>query len=416
MSSSRRFKFSKKLIDELPATPTDSASRETEYSDEACTGLRLIVNRAGRKRYLLRYSIDGKKKAIQIGEHGPFDVKEARLKANEFKKMVANGVDPRAERAARRAILTLRQFAEDHYLPYARANKRTADGDEGILKNHLYPLWAESKITEISKQDVQRLLDGKKEKRKPATINRILSLVHRMFRLACDWGYLDSNPAANVKKLKENNQRNFFLNREQVARFLKACDKEANVTARNALKLALLSGMRIGEILSAKWQDLSHTEQGVNLFLPHTKAGLARTVLLNDEAAAVLDNQKAQKRPGNPYIFPGRSGNKPMSNPKKAFARIKENAGGLDTLRIHDLRHSFASILINSGSATLYDVQHLLGHHSAQTTERYAHLASDRLRNVSGQVTEFVRDAATASDAPPVEETPVSTQPSAAVA
>lgn len=393
MSSNRRFKFSKKLIDELPATSPDSASRETEYSDEACTGLRLIVNRAGRKRYLLRYSIDGKKKAIQIGEHGPYDVKEARLKANELKKLISEGIDPQAERAARRAVLTLRQFAEEHYLPYARANKRTAEGDNGILNNHLYPVWADIKITAISKHDVQRLLDGKKEKLKPATINRLLSLIHRMFRLACDWGYMDVNPAANVKKLKENNQRNFFLNREQVARFLKACDEEPNVTAKNALKLALMSGMRIGEVLGAKWCDLEYTEQGANLFLPHTKAGLSRTVFLNEEAVAVLDDQKSQKRAGNAYIFPGRSGNKPMHHPKKAFARIKEKAGGMDQLRIHDLRHSFASILINSGDATLYDVQHLLGHHNHVTTQRYAHVASERLRNVSSVVSHFVREA-----------------------
>ncbi|WP_207062473.1 site-specific integrase [Motiliproteus sp. SC1-56] len=400
MPTSRRFKFSKKLIDELPPTPGDSRSRETEYSDEACTGLRLIVNRAGRKRYLLRYSIFGKKKAIQLGEHGPFDVKEARIKANELKKMVANGIDPQAERDERRAVLTFKEFAEEHYLPYARANKRTFDKDESNLKNHLHPVWSEARITDINKQDVQRLLDSKKDQLKPATINRLLSLTHRMFRLACDWGYLEVNPAAQLKKLKENNRRDVFLNREQVARFLKACEDEAKESklavtksTTNALKLALMSGMRIGEILNAKWQDLEYTEQGVNLFLPHTKAGLSRTVFLNDGAVALIETQKQFQRRGNPHIFPGRAGKKPMVNPKKAFARVKSRAGGMDHLRIHDLRHSFASILINSGSATLYDVQHLLGHQQSQTTERYAHLASDRLRSVSSQVADFVQQA-----------------------
>ncbi|SFF95797.1 tyrosine-type recombinase/integrase [Neptunomonas qingdaonensis] len=393
MSSSCRFKFSKKLIDELPPTPSDSASRETEYSDEACTGLRLIVNRAGRKRYLLRYSIFGKKKAIQIGEHGPFDVKDARLKANELKKMVSNDIDPQEERSTRRAVLTLEQFAEEHYLPYAHANKRTVQSDIGIFNNHLYPVWKDRRLTDISKQDVQKVLDSKKGQLKPATINRVLSLIHRMFRLACEWGYLEINPASLIKKLKENNQRNVFLSKEQVARFLKACDEEPNATAKNALKLALLSGMRIGEILSAKWKELEYTDQGACLFLPHTKAGQSRTVLLNDGAVAILEDQKQNKRAGNPHIFPGRAGSKPMSHPKKAFARIKEKAGGMDQLRVHDLRHSFASILINSGSATLYDVQHLLGHHNSQTTERYAHLASDRLRNVSSHVNDFVQEA-----------------------
>ena len=151
--------------------------------------------------------------------------------------------------------------------------------------------------------------------------------------------------------------------------------------------------MRAGEILNAKWEDLRTNDGEVSLFLPHTKAGLARSVPLNDCALEIIEQQKAVRENNHPYIFAGRFGDKPMSHPKKAFLRVKERAGGLDKLRIHDLRHSFASILINSGSATLYDVQHLLGHHSAQTTERYAHLASGRLRDVSSNVSAFVSNA-----------------------
>lgn len=396
MSTKKRFKFSKKFIDTLPPTPADSASRETEYSDEACTGLRIIVNRAGRKRFLLRYSMFGKKKAIQIGEYGPFDIKDARMKANELKKMVSNGIDPQSERASMRAVLNLKEFAEKHYLPYAFAHKRTAKNDVSILNLYFYPLWANTRLTEITKQSIQKFVDRSREKLKPATINRMLTLIHHMLRLACEWGYLSENPASGIKKLKENNQRNFFLNKEQVAIFLKSCDAETkNISAANALKLALFTGMRIGEILNAKWEDLNITEQGASLFLPHTKAGKSRTVLLNDVAGNILDDQKQYKKAGNPYIFPGRFGSKPMHHPKKAFARIKERTGdgSLTELRIHDLRHSFASILINSGSATLYDVQHLLGHHSPQTTTRYAHLASDRLREVSSNVSDFVLEA-----------------------
>ena len=395
MSSKRRFKFNKKLIDELPATSAESASRETEYSDEACTGLRLIVNRAGRKRFMLRYSIFGKKKAIQIGEFGPYDVKDARIKANEYKKMVADGIDPQAERNAHRDVLSFKEFTELHYLPYSKANKKSFKNDVGIFNNYLYARWSDLRITDITKQDIQKFLDQSLKNLKPASVNRMLSLIHRMFRLACEWGYLSSNPASQIKKLKENNKRHFFLDKDQAARFLKACDQEANKTAGNSLKLALTTGMRIGEILNARWSELKLTEEGASLYLPHTKAGHARTVLLNDEAVSVIEAQKENKRPGSPYIFPGRSGSKPMSNPKKAFARIKESAGGLEHLRIHDLRHSFASILINSQSASLYDVQHLLGHHTAQTTERYAHLASSRLREVSSNVADFVREAAT---------------------
>lgn len=398
----KRFKFTMSALQELPPTPADSASRETEYSDLACTGLRALVNRQGKVRFMYRYNFEGRKRSIMIGELGAYDVKDARLKANEFKRMVSDGIDPKAERDAKRNALTFFQFSEEHYLPNARANKLSYKNDESILKIYFYPWWRDLKLTAIQTVDIQRQMDSLKGKLKPASINRMLSQIQRMMKLACEWGYLDISPAATLKKLKENNKRNFFMNKEQVQRFLKACDAEDTQKNANFFRLALVTGMRAGEILNAKWEDLRDHDGNTSLFLPHTKAGLSRTVPLNEKALAIIESQRNFTRDGNPYIFTGRSGGKPMSHPKKAFARIKERAGGLDELRIHDLRHTFASILINSNgtdadgnpvSVSLYDVQHLLGHHSAQTTERYAHLASDRLRNVSGNVASFVASA-----------------------
>jgi len=396
----KRFKFSKSLLQDLPATPEESASRETEYSDLACTGLRAIVNRKGVVRFMFRYNFEGRKRSLMIGELGAFDVKDARLRAYEFKRMLADGLDPKTERDAKRSALTLFEFGEDHYLPYSKANKLSHRNDVSILKLYFYPLWRESKLSAIQTQDIQRFMDNLKGKLKPATINRMLSLIHRMLKLACEWGHLETNPASSLKKLKENNQRNFFLSREQITRFMKACDEDNNQSAANFLRLALLSGMRAGEMLNAKWEDLRKNDGATSLFLPHTKAGLSRTVPLNASALAVIDAQKLVRKDNHPYIFAGRFGQKKMSHPKKAFARIKASAGDLDKLRIHDLRHTFASILINSHGnsdgcvpVSLYDVQNLLGHHSSQTTEKYAHLATDRLRNVSGNVSAFVTNA-----------------------
>ncbi|MFT6901456.1 MAG: integrase [Colwellia sp.] len=400
----KRFKFSKSLLQDLPATPEDSASRETEYSDSACTGLRAIVNRKGVIRFMFRYNFEGRKRSLMIGELGAFDIKDARLRAYEFKRMVADGLDPKAERDAKRTALTLFEFGEDHYLPYSKANKRSHRNDVSILKLYFYPLWRESKLSAIHTQEIQRFMDNLKGKLKPATINRMLSLIHRMLKLACEWGHLEVNPASSLKKLKENNQRTFFMSSEQVTRFMQACDENSNQSAANFFRLALLSGMRAGEMLNARWEDLQQNDGATSLYLPHTKAGLSRTVPLNASALTVIDVQKSLRVDDHPYIFAGRFGDKPMSHPKKAFARVKEQAGDLDKLRIHDLRHTFASILINSSGSTtdgngnpisvsLYDVQHLLGHHSSQTTEKYAHLASDRLRDVSSHVANFVTNA-----------------------
>ena len=398
MATAKRFKFSMTLLNDLPATDESSASRETEYSDSNCIGLRVIVNRKGVKRFMFRYNYLGKKRSMMIGELGAFDVKDARLKANEFKRLLAEDIDPKQSRDEKRAAVTFFEFGEEHYLPNAMANKLSFRNDISILNNHFYPLWGEKKLDEVRTQDIQRFMDSLAGKLKPSSINRMLSLIHRMLKLACEWGHLATNAATHLKKLKENNQRNFFLNSEQVERLLSSCDQDKNESVANFVRLGLLTGMRAGEILKAKLEHVEFTDGEASLFLPHTKAGLARYVPLNDSALAVIQKQKLLMKPNNPFLFAGRFGNKPMSHPKKAFLRIKERAGGLDQLRIHDLRHSFASILINSSSengvsVSLYDVQHLLGHHSAQTTERYAHLASGRLRAVSSNVSSFVSNA-----------------------
>lgn len=388
---SRKFKFNKRQLDSLPSTPPISKSKETEYTDELCSGLKLIVNKQGRKRFLFRYTYNRVKKSIQLGEYPALDINTARQIANEHKREIALGNDPKAIRDEKRNVLTFQEFSELHYLPYAMMNKLTAKSDAGSLKLHFYPKWGKKPLTDIGQQDIQKLLDGLLDGRKPATVNRLRSLILRMFRLAMEWGFVDKNPGQYIRKLKENNVRQRFLSRQEVSTFIKACNEEPNRTQANALKFALLTGMRIGEITGSKWDCLTVDDDGNwSLFLPHTKSGLSRTVLLNHLAKEVMNDQRRFQVRGNPYIFAGDAEGRPIAHPKKAFARIKKAANIVDNFRIHDLRHSFASILINSGNATLYDVQHLLGHQSPQTSTRYAHLASSRLREVSANVSDLV--------------------------
>ncbi|MGS0677209.1 tyrosine-type recombinase/integrase [Shewanella sp. 125m-1] len=394
---SKKFKFNKRQLDSLPPTPSTSRSKETEYTDELCSGLKLIVNRQGRKRFLFRYTLNQVKKSVQLGEYPGLDIVTARQIANDHKREIALGNDPKQLRDEKNNIPTFYEFAEQHYLPYAKVNKLTARNDIGNLKLHFYPHWRNKPLNEISQHDIQKLLDELLTSRKPATVNRLRSLILRMLRLAMEWGFIDHNPGQYIKKLKENNVRQRFLSRDEVARFIQACNAEPNRTQGNALKFALLTGMRIGEITNSKWECLTVDDDGNwSLFLPHTKSGLSRTVLLNNLAKEIIHAQRQFKPLQNPYIFASHELGKAITNPKKAFTRIKAAAGIFDNFRIHDLRHSFASILINSGNATLYDVQHLLGHQSPQTSTRYAHLASSRLREVSANVAELVSEVSKA--------------------
>ena len=165
---------------------------------------------------------------------------------------------------------------------------------------------------------------------------------------------------------------------------LAAADQDYNVYASQAIKLLILTGVRREEAMQARWESVD-LEKGF-LYLPKTKSGRSRYVTLNDAAKAVLEN--LPRIVGSPWVFPGKDSSKPICNPVKAFHRILE-AAGVEKCRIHDCRHSFASMLVNQG-ASLYQVQQLLGHASVSTTQRYAHLAASTLRNTSQLVSDLV--------------------------
>jgi integrase len=386
----RQYKFTKSFLDKLPPTPPESRSKETEYTDSGCTGLKLIVNKKGKKRFLFRYQFQGQKRGLMVGEFPSIDIDTARLIANEHRKTIALGDDPKQLRDEKRQDITFYDYAIEHYIPYASVHKLTVSGDLAILKKYLYPAWKQLPLTRITQHNIQIVLNGALVGLKPATVNRIRSCILRMFRLAMEWGFVEKHPGTYIKKLKENNIVQRFLSKDEIVRFIRACDEDEGGAGANALKFALLTGMRIGEICKSEWKDFTLEDGKASLFLPHTKAGLSRTVLINNAALTVLEEQSHLRQANNPYIFASKTNGKAITHPKKAFKRIKDRAEILEHLRIHDLRHSFASILINSGKATLYDVQHLLGHHSPQTTTRYAHIQSSRLRSVSEELGELV--------------------------
>ena len=361
--------------------PRQKRSREGRIAEVG------LVSKSGRKFYYFRYSLDGRKRATKLGEHGALSLPEARKQALALRQQVDQGKDPQAEKALHKAVPTLADFALQDYLPYARRHKRSADGDESKLRVHVLPRFGSRKLDAVTARDVQLYHAQIKASHCAATANRHLSLLSKLFKLAVQWERVEKNPCAGVKKFRENNQRERFLSEDEIQRLYLAMDQEPNRVAVAAIKFLLLTGLRKEEGLQARWEHVD-PERGV-LFLPHTKSGKSRTAVLNEEASAVLAEQA--KQAGNPYVFPGRVPGRPLNNPHKAFHRILD-AAGIENLRIHDLRHSFASLAVNAG-ATLYQVQHLLGHASSQTTQRYAHLADSALRQASDSVGAVVNRA-----------------------
>lgn len=385
----RQIRFSKKTLDALPPCPVDARTKESEYSDTEVAGLRIQVNRLGRKRFLLRYTFAGAKRSMKLGDYPLIDATQARQKALECRSQLARGIDPQVElRAEQQAALTLRAFVEQYYLPHAYATKRSAKADESRLRLHILPEFGEQALNTISSYSLQEFHNRKKAQLCPASANRMLEIIKRVYSLAIIWEQLDKNPAKGIRLHQENNRRQRYLSHDELRRFLAALDSEHNRSAADAFRFLLATGTRREETLQARWEHVDLEQR--RLFLPHTKSGKSRHVYLNDTALAIL--LQRPHIPGNPFVFAGKLPGQGINNPSRAFKRVLERAQ-IKGFRLHDLRHSAASLAINSG-ASLYEVQHLLGHASGSTTTaRYAHLSNDRMNQVSNQIAHILQAA-----------------------
>ncbi len=382
-STPTRFRFTDRAIEALPPNPADSASTDKEISDDLVPGLKIFVGRTGTKTFHLRYRLLGRKRCIRIGPFPSVTVKDARLRAHEFRAMIARDVDPLAERAAKAAVPTFQEYSLSTYLPYAKSRKRSWRDDEQKIHKVFIPAFGKRRLTEITTRDIVAALDGVHKRRAPATANRYFAVLMRMLNLAVQWSYLERNPMVGMKKFRENNARERYLTSDEIVRVLKELETWPNRAISGLLRFLLFTGMRRGEAMGLSWDRVNL--DNATVFLNKTKNGKTRTVLLNSLALEVLrDEMQVLRKDGHPYVFPGHFRNAPIVCPTNAFHRLCEKLGIAD-LRIHDLRHSFASLAVNAG-ASLYDVQKLLGHSSSTMTQRYAHLADQTLRNATESV------------------------------
>jgi integrase len=210
-----------------------------------------------------------------------------------------------------------------------------------------------------------------------------------MFNLAVKWSLLEKSPATNIDKFKEKPYRERYLTKEELPRFLKALEGLEDGLSKAAIKLLLFTGGRRGEILSLQWHQVKLSE--LRIFLPDTKNGKSRSILLNSRALAVLKELKKNKdslkrTADSDYLFPSRDGSKRphMLDLRIPFGKVCE-AAGIEGLRVHDLRHSFAILALQAG-ASLYDVSKLLGHSDISMTQRYAHMVDDSLQKATDDV------------------------------
>lgn len=284
--------------------------------------------------------------------------------------------------------LTLDSFVSQVYLPHVKARKRSWDVDERIARKHLSPIFGRCRIGEITTFDVERWLTNLSESGlAPATCNRILAALKSICALAEVFGHIPFglSPCRQVKQLKVRSRKERFLSVEEgkkLMAYLRTIDKKES----KALQLLLLTGARKSEILKARWEDLD-LENRV-LTVPVSKSGKPRYIYLSEEAVDVF--RQINRMDGGDWIFPGRNLEKPVSDIYQFWNRTRCHLG-LKDVRIHDLRHTFASYLVSNGH-TLYEAQQLLGHSDPRTTIRYAHFVQRALVEATGSVSRLLTE------------------------
>lgn len=393
-ASDKSFPFTKKRLD-AAMHDANARSSETEFSDADTSNLRLVVNSGGQKHYRYRGTLNGQKWTERIGAYLTTTLQEARRTAREWKGLLDDGIDPKTLLGKNKpASITFDDFVTKYYIPYAVDSKRSVKDDLSKLNRHMRRAFGQLALDSISTGDIELYLRRLTNKRKgndvplsPASRNRHLALLSSIFNKAIDYDMATRTPCGRIKQLPENNMMTRFLTNAELERFWLACSQEKNRVIGVYLLFLLLTGARRQEGLSATWADIDLTTK--NWTIPHTKAGKAREVPLNDLACQLLEG--LERIPGNDHLFPGKVEGKPVNNPMKAFHRILAQAG-IKGLRIHDLRHTFASLAAINGES-LYHIQKLLGHASFQTTQRYAHLSNQALLQTSGRVASAVAGA-----------------------
>jgi integrase len=370
-----------------------------EFCDKDLPGLYVEVRAGnpGQGTYYLRYKdVTGKTCHQKIGRTCDIDLAEARKKAKQLKAEVALGANPRGEAKAQKEVPNLAAFFDDTYLPYARQHKRSWKRDCELMAK-LRPHFGHQRLHQVSRQRVQQLhvdlVD--KEGLKPASADHVLKLIRRMYSLAIEWQVIAGpNPFSRMRMFRPDNRVDNHLDRDQFARLMAVLDAEQGNAVALVCRFLLATGCRLNEALSARWADINLEAKVWRIPATNSKSKRIRSVPLTPAALDCL--QRADTAGKCEHAFVNRRKGKRYGTRLVAVAktwdRIRTKAG-LPNLRIHDLRHTFASQLANAGTS-LYVIQQLLGHSSPTVTERYSHLQLKTLADAANVASDALQEAA----------------------
>jgi len=378
-----------KFVRGVPLPEKSSAT----YWDGSTTGFGLRVHAGGAKAFFLNYRIDGRERRVTIGQYPRWSVTAARERAKELRIDIDRGVDPAGEKRERRTAPTVAdlidRYVEDH-LP--RKAPAFADDEKRILAEISEKLGRNTKVADVHHGDIVAMHWKITESRRPVRANRILAICSKMFSLALvpkagetlPWrNALVGNPCKGVERNREEGRERFFSQAELAA--ISDALAEYKGVAADCIRLITLTGCRPAEAMKAQWSEFD--EQPGYWIKPsaHTKQRKTHKLPLSPAAIELITRLRA-KRGLSPWVFPSDKGaDQPLSALWHCWHHVRARAGlGKDAF-IYSLRHSFASIGAGGG-LSLPIIGRLLGHAQTRTTQRYAHLADDPLREATERI------------------------------
>ena len=366
MPSSKTFKFTKTRLIELP--PAKGKSRYRVFDTEV-RGFNLLVTKTGYKSFYLNRVINGKTERIFIGPFPILSVEQGRMRAEVLAGEIALGEDPQEARRQKNKELTLGQLMEEYLEQHAKKKNKSWKYDEQQFSRNASQ-WADRKISTITRKQINSLHTRLKEERGLYSANRLLTLLRTLYNMASKWDLFDGrNPTHGIDKYKEP-ERQRYITEEEMPIFLKALDAEPDPDFRDYVLLSLFTGLRQCNVLGMMWSQISFMSK--TYIIPCAKNGDPHVAQLSDRSLEILKRRHRDRLDGVDCVFPSiKNPNKPRHRFAYEWKNFLERAGIMN-LRMHDLRHTHATWMANSG-ADLALIQKALGHKQPRMTLRYAH-------------------------------------------
>jgi len=354
-----------------------AGKKRYEFCDLQQRGFLIIISPLSQGgTYFVRYKNNfGKTSYIKIACTNDMSLADARKKAKLLKLEIANGADPADDKRVQKAVLTLSEFYEQHYKPYAAVHKRSASSDHQLYTCRLESRFGHLRLNQISKTMIIGFHSELRESGLAgATCDHYVKFLRHAFNLAIEWDMLKENPASGVKLFNLDNKMENYLDAEQLERLFSVLKTDPNRPVCMIIMMLISSGARLNEVLAAKHSQINIETRTWKIPALNSKSKKARSLPLGDSFIDIYKQLTTKEG----YLFVNRITGTRYQNIHKYWSKLRVKAD-LKTLRIHDLRHTYASLLANSGRSIL-EISRILGHSSVKVSERYSHLNTATLQ------------------------------------